>query len=117
MSVNKQNLTEETNLERIVCVQGMIYASINTSNARTKWLMRSVRLLGLHYIRWPNFCNVFLYGVQDLEGYKALLVYLDLVVPQAPLDQMVEEEEKEPLVPLDHKENEAAKDYQDLLDP
>jgi len=30
---------------------------------------------------------------------------------------MVEEEEKEPLVPLDHKENEAAKDYQDLLDP
>ena len=87
-----------------------------TFNARTKWLLRSVRLLGLQYIRLPSFCNVFLHDVQDLEGHQALLVYLDLVVPQVPLDQMVEEEEREPQVPPDHKENEAAKDYQDLLD-
>jgi len=38
------------------------------------------------------------------------------VVPQALLDKLVKEEEREPRVPLDHKENEAAKDYQDLLD-
>ena len=67
------------------------------------------------YIRWPNFSNFF-YDVQDLEGHQALLVYLDLVVPQALLDKLVKEEEREPRVPLDHKENEAAKDYQDLLD-
>jgi len=53
---------------------------------------------------------------KDLEGHQALLVYLDLVVPQALLDKLVKEEEREPRVPLDHKENEAAKDYQDLLD-
>ena len=67
------------------------------------------------YRRWPNFSNFF-HDVQDLEGHQALLVYLDLLVPQALLDQVVKEEEREPRVPLDHKENEAVEDYQDLLD-
>ena len=84
--------------------------------------MRSVRFIQddliykmISYRRWPNFSNFF-HDVQDLEGHQALLAYLDLVVPQALLDQVVREEEREPRVPLDHKENEAAEDYQDLLD-
>ena len=38
---------------------------------------------------------------------------MDLLAPRALLDQVVENEEKEQMVFLVHKENEAAEDYQD----
>jgi len=53
---------------------------------------------------------------KDLEGHQALLVYLDLVVPQALLDKLVKEEEREPRVPQVRRENEAVEDYQDSPD-
>ena len=34
--INQQNLTEETSHERIVCVEGKIYALGESSNARAK---------------------------------------------------------------------------------
>ena len=34
--LNQQNLTEETSHERIVCVEGKIYALVKSSNARAK---------------------------------------------------------------------------------
>lgn len=54
--------------------------------------------------------------MKDLEGYQALPVYLDLVVPEALPDKVVKEEEREPRVPLDPRENEAAGDYQGFPD-
>jgi len=53
---------------------------------------------------------------KDLEGYQDLPVHLDLLVPRALPGQVVEEEEKEPRVPLDSRENEVAEDYQDPPD-
>jgi len=53
---------------------------------------------------------------KDHEGYQALPVQLDLLVPRALPDQVVKEEEREPRVLLDPRENEAAEDYQDLAD-
>jgi len=47
---------------------------------------------------------------KDLEGYQVLPVHLDLPVPRALPDQVVEKEEREPQVPLDPRENEAAED-------
>ena len=54
--------------------------------------------------------------LQDLEGYQALPDQLDALVHRALPDQMVKEEEREPRVPLDLRENEAAEDYQDPRD-
>ena len=54
--------------------------------------------------------------MKDLEGYQALPVCLDLLVPKALPDKVVKEEEREPLVPLDPRENEEAEDYQDPPD-
>ena len=54
--------------------------------------------------------------LQDLGGCQALPVQLDAPVPRALPDQVVKEEEREPRVPLDPRENEAAEDYQDPPD-
>ena len=54
--------------------------------------------------------------MQDLEGYPALPVHLDLLVPRALQDQVVKEDERELWVPLVTRENEAVEDYQDPLD-
>ena len=51
--------------------------------------------------------------LQDLEGYQALPVQLDVLVPRALPDQVVKEEEREPQVLLDPRENEAVKDCED----
>jgi len=53
---------------------------------------------------------------KDLEGYQALPVHLDILVPRALPDQVVKEEEREPRVLLDPRENEVAEDYQDPPD-
>ena len=54
--------------------------------------------------------------MQDLKVYQALPAHLDPLVPRALKDQMVKEEEREPWVPLDPRENEAAEDYQEPPD-
>ena len=58
----------------------------------------------------------FHHVAQDLVGYQALLVHLDILVPRAIQDQVVKEEEREPQVPQDPRVNEAAEDYQDPPD-
>ena len=54
--------------------------------------------------------------LQDLEGYQALPVQLDVLVHRALPDKVVKEEGREPRVPLDPRENGAAEDYQDPPD-
>ena len=54
--------------------------------------------------------------MKDLMDYQALPVHPDQVVPKAIPDQVAKEEEREPRVPLDSRENEAAEDYQDPPD-
>jgi len=54
--------------------------------------------------------------MQDLEGYQALPVCVDSLVPEALPDKVEKEEEREPRVLLDLRENEAAEDYQDPPD-
>ena len=54
--------------------------------------------------------------MKDLMGYRALPVYLDLLVPKAHPAQVANEEEREPQVFLDPRENEAAEDCQDPPD-
>ena len=49
-------------------------------------------------------------------GYQALPVYLDLLVPKVLPARVAKEEEKEPQVLLDPRENEAAEDCQDPPD-
>ena len=48
--------------------------------------------------------------------YQALLAHLDQLVLKALPDQVAKEEEREPRVPLDSRENEAAGDCQDPPD-
>ena len=54
--------------------------------------------------------------MKDLMGYQALPVYLDLLAPKAFPAQVAKEEEREPQVLLDPRENEAAEDCQDPPD-
>ena len=60
--------------------------------------------------------NQFHHSMKDLMAYRALPVYLDLLVPKALPAQVAKEEERELQVLLDPRENEAAEDCQDSPD-